>query len=141
VALICDTGALYATFDSRDVWYVPCSNLLESTPERAVVPAPTVIELDWLVSRRLPQMVFDAFLADIEDGALTVLELHAAEYSRCRQLRRQYADLPLGFVDAAVIAVAERLGEDRIFTVGRGHFSVVRPRHARSFTLLPRTGA
>ena len=79
MALIWDTGALYATFDSRDTWHGPCSNLLESTYERVVVPAPTVIELDWLVSRRLPQSVFDAFLADVEDGALTVLELSATD--------------------------------------------------------------
>ena len=62
-------------------------------------------------------------------------------YSRCRQLCRQYADLPLGFVDAAVIAIAERLSEDKIVTLGRRHFSIVRPRHVHSFTLLPYLGA
>lgn len=32
-------------------------------------------------------------------------------------------------VDAAVIAVCERLGETKVATLDRRHFSVVRPRH------------
>jgi len=38
---------------------------------------------------------------------------------------------------AAVIAVAERLGETAIVTLDRRHFSVVRPRHVTAFELLP----
>ncbi|MDQ2738090.1 MAG: VapC toxin family PIN domain ribonuclease, partial [Actinomycetota bacterium] len=45
--------------------------------------------------------------------------------------------LPLGAVDATVIAVAERLGITEIATLDRRHFSVVRPAHVEAFTLLP----
>jgi predicted nucleic acid-binding protein len=45
--------------------------------------------------------------------------------------------LPLGIVDAAVIAIAERLNLTDVATVDRKHFSIVRPRHASAFTLLP----
>jgi predicted nucleic acid-binding protein len=48
----------------------------------------------------------------------------------------RYRDLPLGTVDASVIAAAERLGISEVATVDRRHFSVVRPRHAEAFTLL-----
>lgn len=46
--------------------------------------------------------------------------------------------MPLGAVDASVVAVAEWLGLAEIATVDRRHFSVVRPRHLDAFTLLPR---
>jgi uncharacterized protein len=36
-----------------------------------------------------------------------------------------------------VIALAERLGATRIATLDRRHFTVVRPRNADAFTLLP----
>jgi len=49
----------------------------------------------------------------------------------------QYADLPLGSVDASVVAVAERLGVTMVMTIDRRHFTVVRPRHVDAFTLLP----
>jgi hypothetical protein len=48
-----------------------------------------------------------------------------------------YADVGLRFVDAAVIAIAERTGERTIATLDRRHFGVVRPRHTAAFELLP----
>jgi uncharacterized protein len=141
LALICDTGPLYAAADDREHTHSACAQLLADTMERRIVPAPVVVELEWLMSSRGLAAVFDTFLSDIEDGTVTVEDLLPIDYKRCRQLCRQYADFPLGFVDAAVIAVAERLGEGRIVTLDRRHFSAVRPRHVRSFTLLPEMGA
>jgi uncharacterized protein len=48
-----------------------------------------------------------------------------------------YRDLPLGTVDASIVAAAERLGITDVATVDRRHFGVVRPRHVDAFTLLP----
>jgi predicted nucleic acid-binding protein len=45
--------------------------------------------------------------------------------------------LSLGFVDAAVVAVVERLGERKLATLDHRHFGSVRPRHADALTLLP----
>jgi predicted nucleic acid-binding protein len=49
----------------------------------------------------------------------------------------QYLDLPLGMVDASVIALAERREVDVIATLDQRHFSVVRPRHIDAFRLVP----
>jgi predicted nucleic acid-binding protein len=49
----------------------------------------------------------------------------------------KYADLPLGTVDASVVAAAERLDLRTIATFDRRHFGVVRPRHLDSFELVP----
>jgi predicted nucleic acid-binding protein len=43
----------------------------------------------------------------------------------------------VGFVDASVVAIAERLRLDRIATTDRRHFSTVAPRHRASFELVP----
>ncbi|MGH3031727.1 MAG: hypothetical protein ACRDNE_13385 [Gaiellaceae bacterium] len=42
------------------------------------------------------------------------------------ELVERYADLPLGAVDASIIATAERLGEVNVATLDRRHFTVVR---------------
>ena len=49
----------------------------------------------------------------------------------------KYEDLRLGFVDAAVITVAERLDTTQITTLNHRDFAVVRPAHAENLTLLP----
>ncbi len=53
------------------------------------------------------------------------------------ELVKQYADFPLGSVDASVVAVAERLGVERVATLDRRHFSVVQPSHVPALVLVP----
>jgi predicted nucleic acid-binding protein len=48
-----------------------------------------------------------------------------------------YADGRIGFVDAGVAALAERLGAVRIYTLDRRDFSILRPRHTSAFEVLP----
>lgn len=48
-----------------------------------------------------------------------------------------YRDVPLGTVDATVVASAERLGIGDVATLEHRHFGAVRPRHVQHFTLLP----
>jgi uncharacterized protein len=49
----------------------------------------------------------------------------------------QYLDLPLGMVDASVIALAERRNVAVIATLDHRRFATVRPRHVKAFTLVP----
>ncbi len=48
-----------------------------------------------------------------------------------------YGDLPLGTTDASVIAIAERFKLTDVATLDRRHFTVIRPSHVNSLTLLP----
>jgi predicted nucleic acid-binding protein len=48
-----------------------------------------------------------------------------------------YADADLGFVDAAVTAIAERLAVTRIYTLDRRNFQLVKPAHVAAFEVLP----
>lgn len=137
MALVADTGPLLAALDLNDRDHGPCRDLLGTTTEEIVVPAPVVVELEWMITTRVGRDEFDDFLDDVERGALRIEPLGGQDYRRVRALVRQYADLPLGFVDASVVAVCERLGERKVATLDRRHFSVVRPAHATSLRLLP----
>lgn len=137
MALICDTGPLYGAIDRKDASHHECARLLAASEEPLVVPAPVLVELEWLVSDRIGEKAFDAFLEDVEQGRVEIEALTSADYVRIRALCLKYEDLPLGLVDASVVAVAERLGEAKLATLDRRHFGVIRPRHVRAFTLLP----
>jgi predicted nucleic acid-binding protein len=137
MALICDTGPLYAAMDRRDLDHEQCAELLAGGEEQLVVPAPVLVELEWLATKRLGAEAFDTFLADVEDRIVRVEPLLDEDYARIRGLCRRYDDLALGFVDAAVLAVVERLGERKLATLDERHFRTVRPKHARALKLLP----
>ena len=78
-----------------------------------------------------------AFLSSLAAPEIRVEHLDDRDIKRMAELVAQYADLPLGSVDASVIAVAERLGVTTVMTIDRRHFTVVRPSHVDAFTLLP----
>jgi len=137
VALICDTGPLYASMDRADADHQACADLLVGFGEPLLVPAPVVVELDWLVGTRLAPEPFLALLDDLVDGALAVVDLVRADYVRVRELLARYADLRLGFVDAAIVAIVERLGERKLATLDHRHFRAIRPRHVDALELLP----
>jgi len=77
------------------------------------------------------------FLGDLAAGNLTLEPVHAADLLRMAELVARYHDLPLGSVDASVIAAAERLGITDIATLDRRHFGIIRPRHTETLNLLP----
>jgi uncharacterized protein len=96
-----------------------------------------VTEVAYLVGTRLGPDAEVRFLGDLASGALTAEPVHPRDWLRIAELTSRYRDLPLGTVDASVVATAERLGATELATVDHRHFSVVRPRHAAAFTLLP----
>ncbi len=59
------------------------------------------------------------------------------DHERVAQILDKYDDQDVGFVDAAVLAITERLGEPKLATLDHRHFAVLRPRHVDALDLLP----
>jgi predicted nucleic acid-binding protein len=80
------------------------------------------------------------FLKSFGSNGFYIAELRDSDIERMAGLVETYLDLPLGIVDAAVVAIAERLELTEIATLDYRHFTVIRPRHVPAFTLLPGPG-
>jgi uncharacterized protein len=128
---------LLATFDADDEQHVPCARLLDDVRGSRIVPAPVLVEFDYMVSRELGRDAFLKILEEIRRDAYQVEDLTGADYRRVGEILRTYADLRVGFVDAAVLAIVERLREPKLATLDHRHFSVMRPRHVDALELLP----
>jgi predicted nucleic acid-binding protein len=137
MALILDTGPLYASLDRRDADHPACRRLIETANEPLIVPAPVLVEVDYWIRRWLHAGVLVALLDDVAVGAYLIDDLLPEDYRRVRELCDRYADSDIGFVDAAVLAVVERLREPKLVTLDRRHFGVLRPRHVDALLLLP----
>ncbi len=114
-----------------------CRRLLEESKEPRVLPAPVVYEMDYWIRKRMRTRDLVAFFDEIIDGNLLVEELAPMDYQRVRELSEGYADTNLGFVDASVLAVVERLNEPKLATLDHRHFRMLRPRHVDALRLLP----
>jgi hypothetical protein len=96
-----------------------------------------VSEVAHLVATRLGVEPEIRFLGDLAAGTLTTGPVLAGDWLRMAQLTARYSDLPLGTVNASVVAAAERLNVREVATLDRRHFTVVRPHHVPAFELLP----
>ena len=137
MALILDTGPLYASLDRSDADHAPCRRLIEETDEPLVIPAPVLVEVDYWVHVRLHPGVLVTLLDDIVAGAYWVEDVQPGDYRRIRELCDRYDDADIGFVDAAVLAIVERLNEPKLATLDHRHFRALRPRHIDVLRLLP----
>jgi uncharacterized protein len=122
-----------ALLDADDQDHDRCTALLGGWSGIRLVPAPVLVELDHFV----PGPAFAGFLADVRRGAFVIEPLESRDYDRLGELVIACADLRLGFVDAAVLAVVERFGERRVATLDHRHFGVVRLAHGDPLELLP----
>jgi uncharacterized protein len=111
--------------------------LLQEHPGPILVPVLVVTEVTYLLATRLGPTAEVKFLGDLAGGALTPLDVEPGDWLRIAELVARYADLPLGTVDASVVAAAERLDVATVATFDRRHFGVVRPSHVKAFDLLP----
>ncbi|WP_396900226.1 type II toxin-antitoxin system VapC family toxin [Mycolicibacterium sp.] len=136
-AIVVDAGPLYAYVDADDAHHASSLELLQTHPGPLIVPTLVITEVVYLLATRLGAEPEVKFLGDLADGAFTVEPVAAGDWLRIAELVARYRNLPLGMVDASVVATAERLGINEIATVDHRHFTVVRPRHVEAFTLLP----
>ena len=127
-----DTGPLVAAIDRSDKHHARCAALLESLGGPLLIPTTVIVEVCWLVEERP-----DVEAALLESVVAGEFKHVAADLARTAELVRTYADLPLGAVDASVIAVAERLNLTDVASLDRRHFTVVRPKHVNALNLLP----
>ena len=130
-----DTGILFALADRSDAWHARARAHVQSSPDILLAPATILTEVAYLLRHRLGPEAELAVVTSLADGELAVENLGAKDWTRARDLMRTYEWL--GFVDATIVAIAERLKVRTLATTDRRHFGAVRPAHVERFTLVP----
>ncbi len=125
MAILLDTGILYAYYDRSDSWHERAVALMRSERGGLVVPAPVIPEVDHLLGERLGGEARRVFCRGLAEGAYLVRDLAGEGYRRVLEIDRQFADLEIGFVDAAIVAIAEGLDLRRLATTDRRHFELL----------------
>lgn len=128
--VVADTGALYALVDRGDAWHERVRSWWVGAPRRVLIPTSVLPELCYLLQQRLGAQAELAFVRAVRQREFLLADVEDRDLPRIEQLLLQYRSLPLGYVDASVATVAERLKAAAILTTDRRHFPVVTPRVA-----------
>ncbi len=137
MALVADTGAIYALFDRRDKHHKAVRNAVMAEAGAILIPVAILAELDYLLHTRLGQKAEERFLDGLLQGSFTLCPFTLEDAAECKRILIQYRELELGLADAAVIATAERTGVFRILTVDTRDFRAVRSAKGTPFELVP----
>jgi len=135
--ILLDTGALYALADRDDKWHARMVAALEAHPGDRVVPVTVLTEACYLLNTHLGNAAERQLIRAAIEGELLLEGVILSDLERTEHILQKYSDANVGFVDASAVAIAERLGIRVVVTTDRRHFSLFRPKHCRSFELLP----
>src|SRR5574341_1787165 len=132
-----DTSFLLALFRRNDAHHSEVNAAYAKMRREILLPSPVLPELAYHINHvGGGRAVADALLR-IRQSPLTLTDLEEQDYDRVAAILKQYHDSRIDFVDACIMALAERLNITRILTCDRRDFSLFRPAHVEHFTLLP----
>jgi predicted nucleic acid-binding protein len=137
MAVLLDSGFLFASLNSSEAEHQSTIRVLENIREPIVLPVPAITEVAYLLARDISNEAAADFVASLAVTELTLETPLHEDYFRSAEILRQYADANLDFVDALIVAIAERRNIIRLLTLDRRDFQLVRPKHCASFDLLP----
>lgn len=139
MALVLDTGPLLAFLDRREPAHDRFLEFISQFEEELVIPVPVLNELDYLISRRGSVETWLEFCEEVRAGAYSLLPVTPRLLVDAARLQAKYEDLRLGFADAAVFMTCVHLGERKVATMDRRHFSVLRTEEGGTLEILPQS--
>lgn len=132
-----DASALYAAYDRRQPEHTAVVAHLRSQTGPWLISPLNLAEYDYLAVKRLGAANAALAAHDIADQ-LTISTFSNEDLRLAAAVAHRYADLGIGLADASIVVLAARHNSNRILTLDRRHFSVIRPVHeADHFVLLP----
>lgn len=105
--------------------------------QQILLPQPVLTEVAYLVGREAGVTTVITFLQGLFKSRFHLVALTEEDVKRVAEILDGYKDSRIDFVDATVMAVAERFKSTKILTLDRRDFSIFRPQHCNHFEILP----
>lgn len=130
--LIVDTGFLVALYIHGDSLHHAALAYLRRNRLPLQTVAPVVVETCFFLDAAGKAALLDW----IARGGLAVVDVPVSSYLDIAAYIQKYADQDIDFADAALVWLANQVGEKRILTVDEGDFRVYRLKGGRAFELI-----
>jgi predicted nucleic acid-binding protein len=133
--LLLDTGGLVSLLDRSQNRHLELVDFFTAWKGPVVSTEAVLTEASHLLGR-VPGGV-ETCVAFFVRGGAALVPSSPASLDRCRRLVGKYADLPMDFADATLVALAEELEADLVLTTDRTDFEIYRWSGRRSFRVVP----
>ena len=133
---VADTGFVVALLNRLDTMHNSVRPVY-TQQKQILLPQTVLAEVAYLVGRNAGSATLVAFLKGLSASRFILVALTDQDVIRVAEILDDYADSRIDFVDATVMAIAERENITTVLTLDRRDFSLFRPKHCLNFTLLP----
>ena len=137
MSILIDTGFWYASIDGSDEHHKDVAPIAWEIREQVIAPIPVITETAYLVLKNQGVEALAAFADSLAASKFVLEAPSSSDYLRTAEILRKYNDANIDFVDACIVAMAERLNITKILTVDRRYFQIFRPVHCKAFEILP----
>ena len=132
-----DTGPLVALINSNDPHHVQCQNYVRQIGPRPLLTTwPCFAETMYLVGKAGGFPAQQMLWQWRRDGRVLLHESSPEEADRMAVLMTQYRDTPMDLADASLVAAAEQLLTERVFTLDH-HFYAYKLAQGTAFMVAP----
>lgn len=133
--LLLDTGFLVALVDPRDRDHQECLSVWSELRARFVSAEGVLVEAAHLLRKR--PGTFERAVNIVRSVETTFVHGDAGRFDRAVRHMKRYQDVPMDFVDAMLVTIAEDAQVGEVLTLDRRGFETYRYGGKRRFTLLP----
>lgn len=134
--ILTDAGPLIALADAGDADHDSCVATLADVRLPLVTTWPAFTEAMYLLGASGGFAAQEALWNLVGEEQLRIVDLTQASVARSAALMAKYVDTPMDLADATLVAAAEQLKVDRIFTIDTD-FHVYRMSNRRGFNVIP----
>lgn len=134
--VVADTGFVVALLNRSDIGHTDAVAVYQQQ-QQILLPQTVLAEVAYLLGRDAGIVITIAFLRGIVASRFNLVALTDGDLERVAEILEKYADSRIDFVDASVMAVAERYGSKTILTLDQRDFRLFRPKHCEGFEILP----
>ena len=133
---VADTGFVVALLNRLDTLHNSVTPVY-TQQKQILLPQTVLAEVAYLVGRNAGSTTLVAFLKGLSASRFILVALTDQDLVRVAEILDEYADSRIDFVDASVMAIAERFDIKRILTLDQRDFRLFRPQHCDCFEILP----
>ena len=134
--IILDTSAVLGLMDKKYKKHEYLKKIFTEKDNIYILPSTTISEICYMLNSRFGSKIELIFLQEIIKTSFQLELLKDTDIIRIIEILKKYDTLNIGYVDASIVAIAERLKINKILTLDRKHFEVVVPRGFDCFDIL-----
>jgi len=134
---IIDTSAIISLVDRSSEHHHSLADIINKDDYRLIIPSPVIPEACYMLNKKFGISVEIKFIEEIISVNFHIEIIKFLDLARIVEILKKYNNLDIGYVDGAIVAIAERLKINRIFTLDRKHFNSLIPLGFDYFEIYP----